>query len=627
MKRFLRAVSLIGLLALLCMPALASDYTWSKFDMECRADQTGSTAVTVTATADLSSAMDTLTVPLGAHVSGVTATGASYRTRRHNGIIQLEFTPTSGFTGALPISWSYTVNNAVTTLEDGQQFALPLLGAQTGDLGNASYTITLPDTFEQAPVFTSGYYADGVDNYMDISVASGVIQAKLKQPLMAGDTLNVSLSLPADFFNLRHVAGQSVKADRIALLAAYLLCAVYWFFRLRSPLLRLRRQSRAPAGVSAGVIPYLLYGNPPDLALQAVFWAGRGYLTMHREATGPIVLQRRMVMGNERNADETKIFAALFSQSARVRHTDTIYRRTAAYTVQPVSKFWRRRLFSRRTGNPMLLRILALAGMFAGSLHMADLLLPNFRMRLVPMLLLAAAGTALGFVIQQTLLRMRQTPHLREALPGLGAAIVLLIAGSLSDSSAIIFLSILLQLLCCFGIWFGGIRNPGGVDLLAQLLGFRRYLRRLTPDDAARLMQQDPQYFYKTLPYAEALGVGARFTAAFKQLRLEPCNWLHSARGAIPQDAATFRRYLCTILWTMRGEPHRPQPRRRRAAARKPQPRRHLAAAVPARSRRQEPVRDHAPAYSSRGEYNHEIGRNNNPSGQRRHRSAETEEP
>ena len=58
-----------------------------------------------------------------------------------------------------------------------------------------------------------------------------------------------------------------------------------------------------------------------------------------------------------------------------------------------------------------------------------------------------------------------------------------------------------------------------------QTLGFRRYLRRITNNHIKTMLARDPQYFYRTLPYAEAMGMGAEFAARFAALDLEPCEW------------------------------------------------------------------------------------------------------
>ena len=54
-----------------------------------------------------------------------------------------------------------------------------------------------------------------------------------------------------------------------------------------------------------------------------------------------------------------------------------------------------------------------------------------------------------------------------------------------------------------------------------------------------QMLRRDPQYFYKILPYAEAMGMGQKFVALFHDCRLEPCQWFETARGT-PVSASAF---------------------------------------------------------------------------------------
>ena len=51
-------------------------------------------------------------------------------------------------------------------------------------------------------------------------------------------------------------------------------------------------------------------------------------------------------------------------------------------------------------------------------------------------------------------------------------------------------------------------------------------------------LQRDPQYFYRTLPYAEAMGLGAQFARKFGDTELEPCEWYHEPN--LPRTASGF---------------------------------------------------------------------------------------
>lgn len=54
----------------------------------------------------------------------------------------------------------------------------------------------------------------------------------------------------------------------------------------------------------------------------------------------------------------------------------------------------------------------------------------------------------------------------------------------------------------------GGRRTAFGDEIVAQALGYRKFLRRVTQSQLQSRLAQDSQYFYRILPYAEAMGLG-----------------------------------------------------------------------------------------------------------------------
>ena len=115
-------------------------------------------------------------------------------------------------------------------------------------------------------------------------------------------------------------------------------------------------------------------------------------------------------------------------------------------------------------------------------------------------------------------------------------------------------------------------------ERLRRLLGLRRYLRRADSASLHRLTLQDPQYFYRMLPFAEEMGVGGRFVRCAAGLELEPCLWLE---GAAPRRAGDFFARYAAVCARLRGEdgrasavPRRPAPRPAARTASRPAPQR-----------------------------------------------------
>ena len=73
-----------------------------------------------------------------------------------------------------------------------------------------------------------------------------------------------------------------------------------------------------------------------------------------------------------------------------------------------------------------------------------------------------------------------------------------------------------------FKFWSKEYINQAGINVIEQVKGFKKYL--LAVDDAKLkvVLQEDPLYFEKTLPYAIALGVGDSWAAkCFKHVQFD----------------------------------------------------------------------------------------------------------
>jgi hypothetical protein len=105
------------------------------------------------------------------------------------------------------------------------------------------------------------------------------------------------------------------------------------------------------------------------------------------------------------------------------------------------------------------------------------------------------------------------------------------------------------QLLCGLATAYGGRRTVMGRLNLSQMLGLRKFLKRMTPEEAERVSRSDPDYFFNMAPYALALGVLQPFARSFHGMKLDRCAYLMSdTKGnknaedwAVLMEEAVFR--------------------------------------------------------------------------------------
>ena len=125
-----------------------------------------------------------------------------------------------------------------------------------------------------------------------------------------------------------------------------------------------------------------------------------------------------------------------------------------------------------------------------------------------------------------------------------GCGLLLLILGGISGDFLPVLLCVAAAVFIGWQTVHGGRRSPYGTEVISQTVGFRRFLLRADEQQLQQLLRRDPQYFYKILPYAQAMGQGRRFVSMFHNSRLEPCPWFESAAATPVSVGAFYDQYL-----------------------------------------------------------------------------------
>ncbi len=72
-------------------------------------------------------------------------------------------------------------------------------------------------------------------------------------------------------------------------------------------------------------------------------------------------------------------------------------------------------------------------------------------------------------------------------------------------------------------------KNREGNAIFSELKGFKQFIKMAEVDRIKTLIEQDPQYFEKTMSYALAFGLLDKWAKKFDALHIAPPNWHHSS--------------------------------------------------------------------------------------------------
>ena len=541
-KRFLLLLFL--LLALTTGAAAAGTITDLRTD--CLVAGNGSCQVTQTVTIEFTGIEQSLTIPLGANAKRASIAG--YRAQKivEDGYTLFQLKDDAGFAGSRTFTVTYTLSGLVTETDGEQTLALPLLCPKWDyPIEHFSFTVTMPKDIETVPSFSSGYYGDVIEDYMTAARQGAVLLGDLDTALKDHESLTMTLALGPRYFTGTY-SGWSANWVAAAFCILFALLALgYWFLTLRSPRLSVSSRSLPPDSALPCDLPFLLAGAKPDFNMLLCHWASLGYLSIAVDPQGHVSLLRHMYMGNERRGLECKLFAALFARADRCDGASIHYKNTAKSAAGALARFWGRRLYERGSGNVLVMRALAALCSGVALLSAASFLLPVLPLRWLVLALCFVLGAAMSACVQLAAIRwyLRHVPVL--ALGG-ACAVAMLVLGNLSGTFPLMLLAAALSALTGVLTRHGGQRSRAGGRLLGQVLGFRQFLRRVTPSHLLMRLQRDPQYFYRTLPYAEAMGLGAMFARKFGDTELDPCEWYNEPN--LPRTAEGFYEKLKETL-------------------------------------------------------------------------------
>lgn len=516
------------LMFLLClffiaMPVLAGSEATS-LRSATAVSSTGECQVTLTVTVHLESADDNLVFPLPSNASSVSLNGKNVSTRLDGHARTVNLSKYVGSTGDFPFTIHYTLPNAVTANKDGSLLlTIPLLSGFAYPVAAMEFTVTLPGEITARPSFTSGYYQDSIESYMVFTAEGATVSGVFTSTLEDHETLTMTLEVPAEQFPGIRVTESSFRITDILAVICAVLALVYWLLTLRClPFLPTRRAT-PPEGTTAGELGSRLTLAATDLTLMVITWAQLGYILIQIDDNGRVRLYKRMEMGNERSGFENRCFKRLFGKRKMVDGSGYHY----AKLCRKVAKDSRKNLglFQSRSGNPILFRVLAIGiSLFCGiSIVVSWAFSPFLRVLLI--LIVGGFAVFSGWIIQTAC----QYLHLYNRYPlrnGLLCCGVWLLLGLLSGQLPLALCGIVSQIAAGIAGAYGGRRSELGKQTSQDILGLRRYLKKVTPQELQYIAQTNPDYFYQMAPYALALGVDKSFARHYGKTPLPECSYL-----------------------------------------------------------------------------------------------------
>ena len=520
MKGLIRIFAVLSLLCLLAMPAFADGITAMEYHSTVSSD--GACQVSINATVHLDASVDKLTFPVPKEARGITLNGSRVTPTRKDGVKNINIKKvTGGMPGDFSLHIAYTLPDVVDYTQEGiLQMQLPLLSGFQYPIENMKFSVTLPGATENLPGFTSGYHESSIEQSLAFQTDGATVSGSSIKAMKDHETLTMTLAVSQEMFPQSVVQRQDNTPAIIAMAVCGGVALLYYFLFLFTPPMWPKRAVEAPDGVGAGALGCVVGLAGVDLTAMILSWARLGYVLIRLERGGRVILEKRMDMGNEMPAGEYRWFMKLFGKRQQV---DTASRGFALLWRQAeMGAIGLEEMVPKRSGSVRIFRLLlAGVGLFGGA-GLGMVAGGGAVLKWLLILLLAALGGIAGWQMQDVALGVILR-HGRKLRKSLILAAIWLIFALIAGEFMLGLWTVLALLLGGFFTFWGGKRTAFGRQCRSQVVDLKRYLRRLPKEDAARLSQEDPDYFFRLAPEAIALGVDREFAAKFGQIRYPAC--------------------------------------------------------------------------------------------------------
>ena len=524
MKRVIAIVLVLVVLVLLGSTVSATTgITTGKFEATVSSD--GSCLIMLEFQLHMDAGDNDLIFPLPSNAKSITINGKSARTTLSGSTRGVKLSSVLGnVTGDFPIRLQYTLPGIVAYDDAGKlMLTLPILSGFHHPIRDINFTITLPGDFVMRPDFSSGYYSQTIESNLDYTVLGSTISGKVIKELQDRETLVMTMEVPDTVFPQSPIKQWSIGVEEILMIVLSVLAIVYWIVFLRSLPFLSRRSAAAPEGYTAGELAGLLTGYGNDLTMMVFSWAQLGYILIHVGDSGRVTLHKRMEMGNERDPEEVRIFRTLFGKRRYIDGTGYHYASLCRKVAQGSDHA--KDLYMRSSGNPIGFRALCAGiGMLSG-ISLGRAIVGDAILGILVIAVLTVLGTVAAWLMQDWVKGL----HLNDKTTmifSLSLAAIWTLLGAMAGIWNVTLCVSAAQLLCGLACAYGGRRTVLGRQTVSQFLGFRKYLKRLTPKEVQRISRSDPDYFFTMAPYALALGVQKPFAASFKGKRFAACSYL-----------------------------------------------------------------------------------------------------
>ena len=491
-------------------------------------------------------------------------------------------------TGEHNYTISYTYKLGKDPLEGKDEYYYNLVGSEwTSPIGGITFTIEMPKDFDETKLgFSAGWARSADSTGVTWKVNGLTITGNYNGILEPGQALTVRTELPEGYFVDAGFENRVLDIICFGLLILFLLISLFLWFKFgRDDMVVETVEFYPPDGINSLDAGYYYRGEvgSQDVTSLLIYLANQGYLQIEEtEEKGVFrkkktfrIIEARAYDGTDPNEKTfmTGLFKGVKKKEGALRSVtagqlyDSFY--TTTNSIMKKEREKSKKLFENNTGGKsalIMLMILASAVLIC---------IPPILTYDMPATLAIVIFPIIGFgICFGTILggkgkgRRKGKQKKGTLLPsiiavgfGLAFGVIPLVAlliplleeNTFHMAGFFVGVACIIGMIICFV--FMPKRTPFGIEMLGRLEGFRNFLEVAEKQQLEQLVMEDPQYFYKILPYTYVLGVSDKWISKFEAINMEAPYWYYGPYYGIHDFGDSMDRTMATANRAMTSSP------------------------------------------------------------------------
>lgn len=441
---------------------------------------------------------------------------------------------------------SYTIKTVEPGLGGRHRFEQVLV-PNTLDtvIQSATFQITMPYAFDLTAlsfnIGDSNTLFDSMIPGFEYDIQNTTITANITQPLHRLTNVSIDIPLSYDYFDYPTPFNWTWLILIACVLESIATIVIYFLYG-KDGLITKSKQVYAPADLTCAAVGYIIDGHtsPEEIIALLVQWANQGYIQISELDQRGTTITKLKEMSEERHPYERSFFNALFNDRNVVypEQIEEYFYQHIDQACKEVTKYYstkENRIFYKSSLRFQLLTLfLSILPILVGSIFtLYYYRLYQIQLALLGGFLLCLPGMIgiiilyYAVVVRYALSRKQYQKRLIVSgiLLVIMAIIYYILYTALSGNMLIYHATLITTVILVWSALFMDKRTNYGNELLGKILGFKEFIVTASKEELEALVLNDPQYFYKVLPYADILGVRDIWAKKFMDIPCANATW------------------------------------------------------------------------------------------------------